>query len=53
MLNFKRPMDVLAGCIQTGAYDINKRGMNLHDQGLSKGDKHELKELVNMIFLAR
>ena len=47
MLNFKRPMDVPAGCIQTGAYDINKRGMNLHDEDLSKGDKHELRELVN------
>ena len=53
MLNFKRSMDVPAECIQTGAYDINKRGMNLHDQDLSEGDNHELKELVNMIFLAR
>ena len=42
MLNLKGPMDVPYEYIQTRAYDINTRSMNLYEQVLySYGDKNE------------
>ena len=56
ILNLKGPMDVPYEYIQTRAYDINTRSMNLYEQVLySYGDKNEWRvgeHLFNVAYLS-